>query len=356
MFKIDHKYSLKKMMTVSLAILLIISLLSGCSLAEKATGQVPAGDFGPNTPRVGLITGDGGITDPYYKKAWEGLQKAQSEFQIGIGYVKAKNEKDYPSKLEELSQEKCELIITVGPEAGLAAAEAAKKNPKIVYICLDSSLDSPIPSNVLGVSYKIEEAAFLAGILAGKMTKSHVVGFISGDNKEISQQYYYGYKAGLRTSSSGSELMKGIAGTFSDKSRVEKMTVRMIESEADVVFHAAGAAGSGMIKAINQNGKYAIGSDLDQNDLAPKRVITSVIKNNDDVLYELIKKFKENKLVLGKNTVYGLAEKGVGLAETTQNMVPDDVYKKMLQYQENIISKKLKVPTSENEYLDFVDN
>jgi basic membrane lipoprotein Med (substrate-binding protein (PBP1-ABC) superfamily) len=80
---------------------------------------------------------------------------------------------------------------------------------------------------MLGVSYKVEEAAFLAGYLAGKMSKSNVAGFIAGDNKESSLRYYYGFKAGLRYAAPGSELMKGVAGTFTDSSRIEEMAQRM---------------------------------------------------------------------------------------------------------------------------------
>ncbi|RNC62946.1 MAG: Membrane lipoprotein TmpC [Candidatus Dichloromethanomonas elyunquensis] len=356
MSKKNKKDFFKDIVALSAAVVLIVNMLAGCSVVERITGQTPTGDFGSNIPRIGLITGEGGVTDPYYQKAWDGMQEAQRELQAGIGYVKIKSDKDYPSRLTELSEDNCEMIVTLGQNAVSAVADAAKKNPKITYICLDGSLDSPIPANVLGVSYKIEEAAFLAGILTGKMTKSKVVGFISGDNSEASQRYFYGFKSGLRTVDSSSELLKGLAGTFTDKARVEKIAVRMINSQADVVFNVAGTAGNSIIKVMNQYGKYAIGSDLDQNYLAPKRVMTSVIKYNDKVLLDIIKKFKDKQLVLGKNNIYGLAEEGVGLGETTKNMVSDELYEKIIQYQENIISGKIKVPADENTYFEYLDN
>jgi basic membrane protein A len=355
MLKKNKEKPLRKVLPVLVAFIMSITL-AGCNNLEPLTVQTSSKDFGSNTPRIGLITGSEGVFDPYYMKAWDGLQNAQRELQAGIGNVQVKTDKDYPSQLAELSRQGCEIIITLGQNAVPAVIAAAPKNPEITYLCLDSDLDKPIPANVLGVAYRIEEAAFLAGIMTGEMTTSHVVGFISGDDTEPSQKYFYGFKAGLRTADSGSELLKGIAATFTDKSRIENMTLRMVESQADVVFHVAGSAGDGMIRVMNQYGKYAIGSGFDQSNLAPETVLTSVVKFNDLVIFDLIEQYKNKELELGKSVSYGLAEKGVGLVETTKSIIPDRIQQRLRQYQTDIISGKLKIPATENAYLDFVDN
>jgi len=337
--------------TVGFMVVFVLLFLSGCSLlGRSSSGKTD------DSPKISLLTGETGIEDPYYKEAWEGLQKADKQYKLGIEYVKTKSDKDYQAKLAELSQGKRELIITIGPGAVPAVLEAAKKNSKVKYICLDASLEDPIPANVLAVSYKVEEAAFLAGYLAGKTTKTHVVGFISGDNKENSLAYYYGFKAGLRSADSSCELMKGIAGTFTNKSRLEEMTERMVDSKADIVFHVAGSAGKGMINVMDKYGRYAIGADVDQNYLAPRSVITSVIKDNGSVIAELIGEYKNKKLLFGKSRAYGLTEKGVGLAESTRSMIPDATYQSILQDEDKIISGQVKIPSTENEYLSFIEN
>lgn len=332
-----------------LVVCLVISLvLSGCSLLSN--DQSPKESAGP---KIGLITSEEGTTDPYYQKAWDGLQKAQQDLKVQIGYVKVKNSKDYPAKLNQLKNEKYELIFTVGQDAVPAVLEAAKQNPKIKYICLDSNIEGTIPANVLGVTYQVEEAAFLAGYLAGKVTDSGVAGFISGDNKEAALRYYYGYKAGLRYANSYCELMKGIAGTFTNQNRVSEMAERMTDAKADVIFHVAGTAGKGLIKVMDKQGGYAIGTYIDQSKLAPESVLTSVIINNDQVTYELVKRFRKTNLLLGKIEIYGLDEEGVGLAETTKDMVSDDIYNKMVQLQDKIINDQLSIPSNETEYLKF---
>lgn len=338
-----------------LCLILILALaLSGCGLGNgvQEGSRTGDGDF----LKIGLVTGQDGTQDPIYQKAWDGFLKAEQELNVGIGYIKAKNVKEYPAKMAELKSKGYQVIVTIGVDAVEAVLDAAAKNPETKYICLDSSLTGEIPANVLGVTYKVEEASFLAGYLAGKMTKSRVVGFISGDNKDNSLRYYYGYKAGLRLANPGSEMMKGLAGTFTNKERLKVMTERMLKSKADVVFHVAGSAGKGMIETMAQAGKYSIGAYEDQSHLAPDSVLTSVIVNHDEVVYKIIEKLQNKTLTFGQNSVCGLAENAVSLAEPTAGVVPDAVYAKVLEYKEKITAGELVIPATENEYLSFTDN
>lgn len=342
----------KKPLWTAICLMIIsILVLSGCSIFGGKKSS--SGDSANYTIRVGLITGQDGTDDPAYRKAWEGLQKAGQELNAGISYVKVKSDKDYPSQLAELKSQGCQVIVTIGNAATTVVLDAANNNQKITYICLDSRIDGTVPDNVLAVSYRVEEAAFLAGYIAAKTTTSNVVGYISGDNKETSKPYYYGFKAGVHFVLPNCEILKGIAATYTNKNRVQKMTEAMLASDADVVFHTAGIAGKGMITAMGEAGKYAIGSDVDQNELAPDTVLSSVIKENGQVVYNIIKQIEENTIVLGKNVSSGLAENGISLAETTKSMLSEEAYNNLLGYEQKIIDGKITVPANENEKLEI---
>ncbi|NLP44884.1 MAG: BMP family ABC transporter substrate-binding protein [Peptococcaceae bacterium] len=329
-------------------------LLSGCSLGGGKIQGETATEAGQDLLKVGLVVGEGGVSNPYYQKAWEGLQKAEQELEIGVAYIEAKTEKDYRSRLAELRKQKYDVIITIGQAAVPAVLEAAENNTKIKYICLDSGyIESSIPSNLLAVSYKVEEAAFLAGYLAGKMTKSYVVGFVSGDNKEAAQRYYYGFKAGIKYSNNSVETMKGLAGTFTKKSRLKEIAERMIAGRADVLFHVAGPAGEGLIEVAAREGKHIIGSEIDQKHLAPENVLTSVLLNNDQVIYDLLELLKANKLQFGKKVAFGLAENAVDLAEINEDKVSEYTINQLRAQKEKIIAGDIAIPANENEYLSF---
>lgn len=328
-------------------------LLTGCATKTPIT---PLGSFADKSIKVGLITDQEGTGSSYYSKVWEGLQKAEQEFGVGIAYLKAKDEKEYTARLKQFKAQEAGLILTFGNSSVPAVLEAAKENSDTKYVIIDANPVESLPDNVLVISYKVEEAAFLAGNIAGRATKTYVVGFITGRNDETSERYHFGFKAGLRKANPNCEFMKGIAATFTDRDRVQKMTESMLESRADVIFHVAGIAGNAMFKAVEKADKYAIGSMVDQQSLAPENVISSVVINNDIVVYDLVKKFQEENLSYGESVKYGLAEKAVGLSESTEEMVSETIYKSVLNYKEQIVSGKIVIPENENNYHTFVTN
>ncbi len=328
-------------------------LVTGCGI--KPSGP-PLGSFADKSIRIGLITDQDGTGGSYYSKVWEGLQKAEQEYGVGIAYLKAKDQKEYTARLKEFKSQEAGLILTFGNTSVPAVIEAAKANSKIKYVILDASTEESIPDNVLVISYKAEEAAFLAGNIAGLMTKSYVVGFITGRNDESSERYHFGFKAGLRTANPDCEFMKGIAATYTDRDRVQKMAESMLESKADVIFHIAGIAGNGMFKAVEKADKYAMGSIVDQHSLAPENIISSVVIKNDIVVYNLVEQFQDESLSFGKMVKYGLAENAVGLSESTAEMIPEAIYNSTLNYKEKISSGKIVIPDNENNYLKFVSN
>jgi len=348
----DFKFP--KYFLITVVVILLLSS-AGCGLLNREPDSL-IGSFADNPTRIGLITGQDGIGDYYYSKVWEGLEKAEKELGVGIGYLKAKDEKDYAAKLSEMKKQKAGLIMVFGSTGAPAVLEAAKANPKIKYVILDARVEDSIPANVLVISYKNEEASFLAGYLAGRMTKSYVIGFICSQDDETAQRYYYGYKAGLRTANASCELMKGIAATYTNTGRVELLAEQMLKSKADVIFHTTGVAGKGMIKAVEKAGKYAIGQDVDQNYLAPGNVITSVLKNNDLIVYENVEKYKEGGLITGKKELLGLAENAVGLSQTAKELIPEGIYASLLKYEEDINSGKITVPANEQDYYNYVEN
>ena len=338
---------------ILIVIMISVLFVSGCGTNPLGT---PLGSFEDKEIRIGLITDLEGTGSSYYSKVWDGLLKAEKDQGVGIAYLKAKDEKEYTARLKEFNKHNADLILTFGDISVPAVLEAAKANSKTTYIVIDASTEEAIPDNVLVISYKEEEAAFLAGYIAGKMTKSNVIGFITGRNDQISERYYFGYKAGVRSANPNCELMKGIAATSTNTNRVATMTQRMLESKADVIFHIAGIAGNGMIKAVDKAGKYAIGSMVDQRLIAPNSVLSSVVKNNDIVVFELVTQYKEGILTLGEKTRYGLAQNAVGLSESTKEMIPEALYNSIIEYEEQIISDKIEIPNNENDYHKFVIN
>ena len=123
----------------------------------------------------------------------------------------------------------------------------------------------------------------------------------------------------------------------------------MISNGVDIVFHAAGDTGNGVIEAAKEAGKKAIGVDRDQNSIAPETVITSAVKRVDVGVYNTVKNLVDGKFEGGSVVTYGLNENGVGVAETTKEDVAPDILEFVNQQGDKIKSGEIKVPATKAE-------
>ncbi|NLO97683.1 MAG: BMP family ABC transporter substrate-binding protein [Peptococcaceae bacterium] len=337
MNKKRHNY---RIITWSLTIILLLSL-GGCGILGHSgdSGQILPDDKTQGALRVGLIVDERGINDPYNQNAWQGLQRASQDFDIAGSYVQAQDSKEYGRLLTQLKKQNCNLIFTLGSDAVPAVLEAAAQNPQIKYICLDASLESTPPSNVMAVAFRVEEPAFLAGYLCGKMTNTLVAGFISGDNKDLAQKYHYAYKAGLRYARPNCQLMKGLAATYSNVNRYKTIAELMIESNADMILKIMGKTDTGTVSVLDK----------------AQTEIAYITKNLNEIIYDLLRQYKDNTLEL-KNLNLGMAENALKINYTNPDMVPLNTYNEVQKLEEKIITGELKVPRNEEEYLKFIDN
>ncbi len=297
---------------------------------------------------IGIVLGDGGVNDQSFNQStWEGLQKAKEEFGVAIQFLESKNEGDYITNIENLIDGDTDLIIGVGYQLKNAIEESAKNYPDQKFAILDETYEN-IQPNVIPVVFNENESAYLVGAISAKMSESKKVGFIGGLPAPAVVRYQYGFKAGVE--SAGAQVLEQYANTFVDQAKGKAIAQQMHTSGVDVIFSAAGDTGTGAIEAAKENGKYAVGGDKDQSYLAKENVITSALKRLDVASYTLAKELVEGKFEGGKEKVYGLKEGGVGISETTKNLVPQEIIDYANEQAGKIIKGEIVVPKSEEEY------
>jgi basic membrane protein A len=147
-------------------------------------------------------------------------------------------------------------------------------------------------------------------------------------------------------------VLVAYAGSFADPAKGEEMATPEFQQGADIVFHAAGGTGLGVINAAKKLGKYAIGADIDQNYLAPENVLTSAMKRVDMAVYNAIKMLKDGTFKGGKYR-YGIKEGGIGYAPTTAKMVPVSTIQAADKLQGMIVDGRIVVPTTYDELAKF---
>ena len=304
--------------------------------------------------KVGMVTDVGGVNDQSFNQsAWEGLQRAKKELGVKASYQESKQDADYPANLETLYDSKNDMIWGIGFKMADAILIAAKQNPKQKYGIIDYTYGAKTPANVVGVMFKAEEGAFLAGYIAAKMSKTGTLGFIGGMSVPIIHSFQYGFKAGAKYANKKINILEQHAESFTDAAKGKAIANQMIGKGADVVFHAAGAVGDGVIEAAKEKNKMAVGVDRDQNYLAPKNVITSSMKRVDNAVFNVVTDLNKGIFKGGTTVEYGLKDGAVDIAPTTSKMIPAVLLEDVARIKKEIIAGKIKIPATDKAYATF---
>ena len=331
----------KKLATLAMATVVSASLLVGCSGSKESAKD--------DKITVAMITDVAGVNDQSFNQsAWEGLQRAEKELGIEVKYLESKQDSDYATNIETLVDENVDLILGVGMKLADAIKEGAELYPEQNFVLVDKELKDA--SNVKSILFKAEESAYLAGLIAGKTTKTNNVGFIGGMESPVISKFDYGFRAGVKAANPDAEVMVQYANSFTDSALGKTIANQMHSKNADIIFTCAGAVGIGAIEAAKENGKKAIGVDQDQNSLAPENVITSAMKNIDVSVEEMLSKVVDGSYKGGEIIVNTLAMNGVGIPQSSEKNVPPDVLTYVKEEAEKVKSGEVKVPATKEEF------
>ena len=298
--------------------------------------------------KIGMVTDVGGVNDgSFNQSAWEGLQRAAESFGCEVKYIESKGDADFVPNIESFLDEDYDLIICTGYVMADAVRDAAELNPDQKFAIVDDASNADL-DNVTCMMFEQEQASYLVGLAAGYTTESNVVGFVVGQANETMNSFGYGYCAGVLDANPDATILQYNANSFGDASAGKTAVNTMVTKGADVVFHAAGGTGLGVIDGCKENGIWAIGVDSDQSPLAPETILTSALKRVDNACYDATKKAILGTLEGGVAT-YDLAAGGVDIAPTTDNL-SKDVLEKIEDAKKDIIAGDLVVPKNQEEF------
>ena len=345
---------LKKLFAIGLAFTMMTTLLVGCSSKNDNAGKDSASD---KVYTIGMITDTGGVNDESFNQStWEGLQKAEKKFgsdKVKVKYLESTKDADYVPNIETFVEEDLDLIIGVGYKIAGAIEEAAKNYPEKEFAIVDHAYEKQ-PENVTSLIYEDNTAAYLAGLVAAKKTETNKVAFIGGIKSATLDKFEYGFRAGVKAANPNCELTVRYLNSFSDSALAKSVANQMHKDGVDVIYTAAGAAGTGAIEAAKENNKMAIGVDVDQSPLAPDNIISSTMKNVNVSIVNLVGEILEDNYQGGQVIVNTLASGGVGLSDTTKDHVSKDILDYVNEQAEKIKSGEIVVPENEKQYNEIV--
>ena len=320
---------------------LLLASAASLALASGAMAQ----DYVP-----AVIFDMGGINDGSFNESvYSGVEKFKAD--TGIDYLSF--EVTDPSQREELIRSAAEAgadpILGIGFAQADAISEVAADYPKVQFGIIDVGwLDQP---NLVQFVYAEHEGSFLVGIIAALTTQTDTVGFVGGMDIDLIRKFQCGYEQGVAYANPDVEVVANMTGddpsAWGNPERGYELTLGQISQGADVVYHAAGGTGFGVLQAAADSGILGIGVDANQNPLHPGSVLTSMLKRVDVTAYNF---FNDNytstdgELTSGVR-LYDLSNDGVGYArdEYNEDLLSDDVIAAVAAAQAAIIAGDLSV-------------
>ena len=332
-------------------------LTSGSSDAGGASSSGQSIDMNVGTVdgtgwKIAMITDTGGINDQSFNQsAWEGLQQLKVDTGAEVAYIESKQSGDFTTNFETLIDNGNSLCWGIGYACADAVVEAAQSHPEVSFACVDNAFSDSLP-NVTGVVFRAEESSFMVGYIAAAVTKTNKVGFVGGISSEVIQQFEYGYMGGVeyanRVLGKNVTVTSQYAESFSDAAKGKSIANKMFTDGCDIVYHAAGGTGTGVIEAAKEAGKFAIGVDRDQAYLAPDNVLTSSLKNVDIAVDLVSRRHILGRKIGGKTLTFGLTEDAVGIPEHHENY-SDEIYNAAIGIGEMIKNGEIDPPATARE-------
>lgn len=358
---------MKNLTTTLFAVALATSIsLLGCgSEADKSTASstTDPAQGSPTVPpppspagskmMVGVVFDSGGRGDKSFNdSAYAGLQQAEKDLHVDGKTIDSKSEQYYAANLTGLADQGCKVIFAVGLAQADALKDVAPKYPNVKFGLVDGKLDAP---NVRCLQFAEEQGSFLAGYAAALVTKTNKIGFVGGMDIPLIRKFLVGYEAGAKTAKPNIEILAPrFTSNWVDVGLGKAAAKVLFDSGADVVYHASGRCGLGVIDAAKDAKKWAIGVDGNQDGVQPGTVLTSMIKHVDRAVYNTIKDTISNTFTAG-TVRYDLAAGGVSLTDFqySKDQVGAANLAKLKSLQDDIARGKIVVPSTEEELAKF---
>jgi basic membrane protein A len=241
----------------------------GCSGAKNDAAVVDT------SFQVALLT-PGPISDQSWNGgAYQGLMRIRDSLGAQVSHVQTKTPADFEENFREYGARGFDLVFGHGFEFQDAARRVAPQFPNTMYVTTSGNTFS---TNVAGIMFSFSDASYLAGMLAAAMSTSGMLGVIGGTELPPVKESFVAFERGARSVKPGIRVLTAFIGNWDDVSAGKEQALAQIARGADVIFQNADAAGLGVFQAArDRRGIYVIGSNADQNSVAPEVTLGSVV-------------------------------------------------------------------------------
>ena len=316
-------------------------------LAALACGGDPPDD---DTPAVALLT-SGPVSDAGWNAgAYEGLQLIGDSLGLRISHQQTRTPAEYDEAFISYAEAGYGLIFGHGFEYQDAASRAGEQYPDVTFVVSSGSRPS---GNVVALIFHLNEATYLAGMAAGAVTKSGIVGMVGGVEIPSAKGTFIAFEAGVKAVREDATVLETFIGSWDDVSAAKEAAAAQLRQGADVLIHNVDAASFGFfqsVREVREDGReaWAFGMNRDQNDVAPDVIVGSAVINIPAMFLKAARQWQEGTLA-GVARYAGLAAGAVDFVPNPaqEGVIPNEILVLIERARAEIIAGTLEVPRIE---------
>lgn len=330
---------------------LLAAGMTGCngaqsgSTAGTAASTTSSGTASTGPLKVALIT-PGTVNDSGWNNlAYQGLQAIKTQLGAEVDNSQAEGDQ-ITDALRTYAQKGYNVVFGHGFEYNAPAIKIASDFPKTYFITSSGAKTAP---NVAAFRFYLEQGFYVAGAMAAKMSKTHVLGMIGGDQVPDIESTFVAFEAGAKAADPNVVLKKVYTGNGDDVAAAQQATDTLITQEhADFIIHQTNNAYKGVFDACKKHGVYVFGANSDQNSLEPGTVIASAVINCTPAMVDEVKDIQAGKFK-GEVKLVGMDSGTIDFVinPALKSKIPADVAAYVSQVIADIKSGKITVPKSD---------
>jgi basic membrane lipoprotein Med (substrate-binding protein (PBP1-ABC) superfamily) len=242
----------------------------GGGSGQSGGGQEPAKPFRVAVLLTGPVSDDG-----WNASAWEGAERIRTELGAEVAKVESLDKSRFEENFREFAASGYNLIFGHAYEFQDAALRVAADFPGTTFVVIAGNTSA---KNVGAVHFRLEEATYVLGALAARMSDTKLAGMIGGEEIPSLKPGFDGFANGARSVDPEFTVVAKYVGNWHDVALAREHAEALIEQGARFLFQNADKAGLGVFQAAEaREGVFAFGSNKDQNAVAPKAVLASAV-------------------------------------------------------------------------------
>ena len=312
---------------------------AAAALAACSRWESPAAERGPIAAMFPGRIDDGGFIEAGYR----GLMRVPDAVKgMQVSYVDGipPEAEAMKAALRKLAESDAKMVIAFGGQTSEAAQRVAWEFPEQRFTVIQGFLLRP---NLAVYEVLQEQSAWLAGAAAGMLTKTNVVGHMSGLRVRPGLKARAAFAGGLAATNPRAKLLTNFSGTQDDAAVAQRIALAQIDAGADLIFTMLNAGRAGAIEACRSRGVKQIGNVRDWVAVMPEVFVASAVADGGVAVVQSARDLYDSVWTGDRVRRFGLRNPDAVRLALAPN-VPEPVKTRVATLSEEMVVGGIKIP------------